>query len=449
MIRQLPRRILASALLSVILAFALIILGASLARPAIMDAALSAVLDSSDLDSCAEDPLTWGAGAPSGLSVYAYDREGHSSSPSAPPLEPELLAQALTTNKVAREIEGTRVTAVVPRSPSGPCAIIRVHGGNVTLPIRRRVSVVLIISILGGMLLAAVGTLWFVVLPLRARIDTLARAAKGVGTEAFEPTVTSADSLGSIAELLAKSHARILESRATLEQRNDALQDHLAGIAHDLRTPLSSMQLALEAVADESDGALQTEARRALSDVVYLSALVENLHQATRLRHAIEVSAGRVELTELVRRLERRFVIVGRHAGVEVAASAPEGEVWVACRPELAERAIANLVQNAVGHNEREGHVAITLCLDEHRGRFELSIADDGPGLPEGAQARLEHETFLVESARRRGPGLGMLITAEVARRAGWEVTYEPLEPRGVRVRVTGTRTEPQPPKAS
>ena len=70
--------------------------------------------------------------------------------------------------------------------------------------------------------------------------------------------------------------------------------------------------------------------------------------------------------------------------------------------------------------------------------RFELVVADDGPGLPEAVMASLEEESFLMDDARRRGPGLGMMITAEVTRRAGWTLSYEALEPNGLCVRLSG-----------
>ncbi|MEL6188719.1 MAG: HAMP domain-containing sensor histidine kinase, partial [Myxococcota bacterium] len=268
--------------------------------------------------------------------------------------------------------------------------------------------------------------------------------ARRVGSASFAPQPASEDALGNIAEVLAQSHRRIVGTREALEKRNRALEEHLAGIAHDLRTPLLSMHLALEAVADAPQEALHSEVRRALSDVVYLSSLVENLHQATRLRHEVDVVVGEVDLSDLVRRLERRFVTLGRHSGVAVAASMPESEVRVACSPALAERAVANLVQNAVEHNESPGHVAIRLAHTDSGRGFELVVADDGPGLADEMLASLQHETFLVEEARPRGPGLGMLITQEVSRRAGWSVTYERLTPTGLEVRLAGPTVSPE-----
>ena len=166
--------------------------------------------------------------------------------------------------------------------------------------------------------------------------------------------------------------------------------------------------------------------------------MVENLHQAARLRHTLDVTSGTVELVELVHRLEKRFSIVGRHAGVEVAANTPEGEVWVGCAPALAERAVANLVQNGVEHNKEAGHVAIRLSLLDSESRFQLVITDDGPALPDDTLASLQNESFLMNEARPRGPGMGMLITKEVAHRAGWSIQYAVLEPTGLEVRIEG-----------
>lgn len=92
-------------------------------------------------------------------------------------------------------------------------------------------------------------------------------------------------------------------------------------------------------------------------------------------------------------------------------------------------------------HNTAPGHVAIKLALIDSGRRFELVVVDDGPGLPEEALASLESETFLVDEARPRGPGMGMLITTEVARRVGWSITYEVLAPTGLQVRLEGPVT--------
>ena len=446
--RQLPRRMLASAVLSAAVAGGLIAGGVLLSRSLIRDAMLAAIASTASHAACEAEPAAWGAewGA---LSLFAYDTAGVSQNPKAPPLEPALLRQALARRAPARaeSSEGLAV-AVLPMAPGGPCAVLRM---KVPAPDPKALHLflsILSVAMLAGMALAAIGVTVFVVLPLRRRVERLSQAASGVGRDGFAATDTADDALGTISAVLADSHARIVETRTALESRNRALEEHLAGIAHDLRTPLASLILSLEAVADEAEGPLHAEARRALSDAVYLSTLVDNLHQGARLRHALDLSAGRVELTELVARLTQRLAIVGRHAGVEVAAHAPDAPVWVACTPALAERAISNLVHNAVQHHNGEGHVSLILQIDAPAGRFTVVVDDDGPGLPEGLLADLHVEGFRTDAARQRGPGLGMVIAAEIARQAGWTLQWRPLEPRGTRAEISGPLVAP-PPAAS
>ena len=62
--------------------------------------------------------------------------------------------------------------------------------------------------------------------------------------------------------------------------------------------------------------------------------------------------------------------------------------------------------------------------------------------------ADLHVEGFRTDAARQRGPGLGMVITAEIARQAGWTLRWQPLEPRGTRAEISGPLVAP-PPAAS
>lgn len=437
MSRTLPRRLLIGAVLGCVVVALLIIIGLRTMLPALQTASVEHRISGIDYSACNAAPKSWGW-ASGDISYFAYDRAGRSENPDAPQIEQRLLRRALAEEQVALEFTSNRILVVFPHGPDGPCAVLRVTSKNPISAVASPIRMVMAGAIVVGMLLAVLGTFLLLVRPLQSRIEEVATAARSVGSESFAPHPITSDELGHIAEVLAQSHDRILNSRHALEERNQALEQHLAGIAHDLRTPLSSMHLALESLTAESKGSARKEAQRALADAVYLSSLVENLHQATRLRHEVDITSGSVDLTDLVHRLEKRFAIVGRHAGVEVAANTPEGKVWVACTPALAERAVANLVQNAVEHNDGSGHVAITLSLVASGSRFQLVVADDGPGLPQDTLATLQNESFLEDEARPRGPGLGTLITKEVARRAGWSVSYAALEPKGLEVRIEG-----------
>ncbi|MEM9861533.1 MAG: HAMP domain-containing sensor histidine kinase [Myxococcota bacterium] len=439
-----PRSLVAGVALTAALVGFTTLLGLATVFPSMRRSVVAYQLSAIDREDCERAPESWGWRSGE-VSFYAYDTNGRSQNPAAPRMEPDLLEQALTHELPAVRRDDHRVVVVRVQASSGPCALLRVTSRNSETQTSSTLLTILGGSTLLSALIAMAAMLWLVVRPLRRRILALADAANRVGEGTFDEPAPNDDALGAIGAVLSASHARLVDARSALEERNRALEDHLAGIAHDLRTPLSSMHLALESVAAESEGTLHEEANQALADAVYLSSLVENLHHGTRLRHAVDVTEGRVELGELVRRIEQRFSIIGRHANVSVAASVPSDALWTSCRPALAERAIANLVQNAVEHGARPGNVAITLEAFEEGRRFSIVVADDGPGI--GAEAleelaSLDAETFLVEAARTRGPGLGMLITSEIVRRAGWTITYERTQPTGFRVSIEGACTD-------
>ncbi|MBN2797742.1 MAG: HAMP domain-containing histidine kinase [Deltaproteobacteria bacterium] len=387
------------------------------------------------LDACEAAPASWAFGVPGRITGFAYDRAGRSLNPDAPPLERGLLDEA-EARGAATALKGASRIAVAAQRAQGPCAVIRVEllPPEVGLP---GVLMAVGAGTLAAILLAAWVSYHFTIIPLLRRILRIREAAQGVGTPTYlPPDDPLEDALGEIAAVLDRSHARIVDDRDELVRRHQALERHMAEIAHDLRTPLASLVLALEEVAEEVGGAEgRAPVSRAVGDAVYVLDLVENLHQATRLRHGLDPTEGTAELADIVERLGFRFGAIGRHEGVEVAASVPDGPVPVRCSPALAERAIGNLVHNAVIHGQAGGHVAVVLSGGP---RFRLEVLDDGEGLREEHLADLSATTFRSDSARTRGGGLGLAITHEVARRVGWTLRFEAVEPRGLRVVIEG-----------
>ena len=88
-------------------------------------------------------------------------------------------------------------------------------------------------------------------------------------------------------------------------------------------------------------------------------------------------------------------------------------------------------------------HLDIILNLLDEGERFQRSVIDDGSGLPTEILASLQSEAFILDDAWPHGPGMAMLITQEVARRAGWSVHYTQLTPTGLEVRIEGPVVTP------
>lgn len=411
--------------------------------------ALSPQLDPIELARCERDPVAFARSIGEELELRTYDEQLRPTVPDAPPLDPVLLerlraGEASPSRMYFLDLEWGGA-ALRRASERGPCAHVQLRW-RVSYA-ERNWTLTLILLLLAGSVAAAVGLAsFFAVRPVASRLERLRRAAQQVGRDAGYASADdpTADDLGQLSHLLDQAHARIAADARRAAARERALEDHLANIAHDLRTPLASLQIALEQLSarDAGDGLV----RGAIDDVVYLGALIDDLNLACQLEDGADPLRGdpRVDLGAVVDRLARRFAALGRARGIEVHGARPDAPVWARCNPAMAEQAIANLAHNAVAHGEPGGHVAI--LLEESGNGFTLSVVDDGPGVPPADLPRIGERTFRSDEARRRDPrgsGLGLAITGEVCRRANFTLSFVREEPRGLRATVSGSTTSP------
>ena len=223
-----------------------------------------------------------------------------------------------------------------------------------------------------------------------------------------------------------------------LEERSRELQDHIADVAHDLRTPLASLQLTLqEAGRRPGDGELLA---RALEDVVYVGGLIGNLRLASDLRHRWDPPPPtRQALGETLERSVLRLRFVAEQKGMTLEVATPEAPLYVSADPIALEQALVNVLENAVVHGARGGQVAALLTRSAER--FRLTIVDDGPSVAPDELPRLFERHFQSAHTRTqhpRGSGLGLAITHEVCRRLGYQLSLTRQSPTGLCVVIEG-----------
>lgn len=380
----------------------------------------------------------------------------------APAVDPVLLARLKAGETVPGrfhwfQLPGQKRGGVSLRrvADSGPCSLLQLQW-QLSRKYRNTAWVALLVMPTLGIALAVVVTSFLAVRPLSQRLARLRQATQVVGLDsgyasAADPEL---DDVGQLSLLLDQAHARIAADAKSAQERQKSLEQHLANVAHDLRTPLASLQLTIERLsgstqltierlADSSSTPNSDLVRNAIDDVVYMGALIGNLYLACRLQDGADPLNGdpRVELCALVEQVTRRFAKLGRARAIDVECTHPDGQVLARCNPAMAEQVLANLVHNSLTHGDEGGHVAILLeATDEH---FTLTVVDDGPGVPPADLPRIGERTFRSDAARQRDPqggGLGLAITTEVCRLADFSLRFAREEPRGLRVTVSGRR---------
>lgn len=197
----------------------------------------------------------------------------------------------------------------------------------------------------------------------------------------------------------------------------------LAGISHDLRTPLTRMRLGLAVLPRGAD---QEE------DVAALTQDVEEMERMVAAYLAFARGEGGEQpkpsdLAEIV----RDVAVKARRDGAEVAVETP-GSLVLAVRPDALRRCLANLLDNARKHARRIA-VAVAEVPREAGSWAQVTVDDDGPGIPP-AQREEAFRPFATLSAG--GTGLGLAIARDIARAHGGDIVLEDSPLGGLRARV-------------
>ena len=246
-------------------------------------------------------------------------------------------------------------------------------------------------------------------------IRRLAAAAEafGVGRDTGPIKPEGASEVRPAATAFNRMQERI---RRFLQQRTEML----AGVSHDLRTPLTRLRLALAMLPAGED--MRQDVAEMSGDVDEMERLI-----GSYLAFARGEGGEQARPTDLSAMLAE-VAGAARRAGASVTVEAPDALV-LPLRPDALRRALTNLVDNASRHSSR-----VALSAGRHGERsVHVLIDDDGPGIPPG----LREEAFRpFASGSAGGTGLGLTIARDIVRAHGGEIELGESPLGGLRARV-------------
>lgn len=258
-----------------------------------------------------------------------------------------------------------------------------------------------VLALLSALVAAAVG--WWFARRVSAPIESLAEAAEGIAATQDLSQPIGVSGTGEVARLSGSFNTMLTALRASIARQRQLVQD----ASHELRTPLTSLRANTELLgrtdlpADDRE-AILSDMRAEIDELVELSAELSALASDQKTQEdPVAVDLADVA-AEVVGRAQRRTTApITIHTGDDAVVTA---------RPSQLERAVSNLVDNAIKFSGGSGPVEV------HVGNKRIEVRDRGPGISDDDKPRVFDRFYRAVATRSMpGSGLGLAIVGQFA----------------------------------
>ncbi len=226
-----------------------------------------------------------------------------------------------------------------------------------------------------------------------------------------------------------------------LEASFERISRFSADIAHDLRTPVNNIRgeaevaLARVRTADEYRDVIGS----CLEEAVRLSNLIGDLLFLARAESPLALlHRERTDVAQLLSRVSEYYEASAADAGVSLTTACARETVIAALDQSLMQRALSNLVSNAVGHTPSGGSIIVSAKTD--RTQLQIEVSDTGIGIPAEALPKVFDRFFRIDASRCRisgGTGLGLAIVQSITSMHGGNVHISSEPGEGTRVTLS------------
>ena len=327
-----------------------------------------------------------------------------------------------------------RIVAVTVTGPPPESKVVTIQVAE-TMKKREalvREVILMIVPLQVAMLLVAGTFIWFAVTSSLATLDETASRLSRYKPEGLVP-VRDVDGVPSEVKPLIVAINQLIEK---LAEAREAQQRFVANAAHQLRTPLATLQVQTERALRETDRKRHGEA---LADVVRAVSRMRHLtQQLLTLSRSDPSSASmlqieRVDVAQLARAELERWADLAIERNIDLGYDGPESGVIVRGEHRLLAELLGNLVDNAIKYGGAGGKITVGVKADP----IVLYVEDDGPGIALAERERVFEAFYRPRDSVAGGCGLGLTIAREIAARHNARLTIvDPPHGRGTRVDI-------------
>lgn len=301
-----------------------------------------------------------------------------------------------------------------------------------------------LIVLCGYALLATIGPAVLMTRSVSRRVGALREAAGEIASGRLTARVADGgnDEVSQLATAFNRMAEALGEANARRQELEQARRDLFAAISHDLRTPLASIRVMVEALADGVVDDEQTRMRYLKTMGVQtqqLSALIDDLFElATIDAGELSLRLELLKVEDVMRETLDTFQAQAEQAHIHLAFEPATGTLPVAADPQRLSRVLYNLLQNAIRHTPEEG--TITLRTRSADNAVTVEVSDTGEGISPADALHVFDRFYRGEKSRSRefgGSGLGLSIARGIVEAHGGRIWVETGVTRGATVAFT------------
>ncbi len=295
----------------------------------------------------------------------------------------------------------------------------------------------LALSAILAVLTVATGLLVFALITRRfsSMTEVVQRFSEGDYSKRIDSV--SSDEIGEHARVFNQMADRLVATMEQIKQNDELRRELFANVSHELRRPISFMRAALETLllrsADHGDEQHAVLIQQAVTSCDGLDRLVEDLFELSRLTARIKpINAEAFDLGDLVSDVVAKFKAKAEDSDIHLELDYPEelpdafGDVG------LIQRALSNLVENALHYTPTGGRVWVSIEVQE--AELRISVRDSGIGMSQEELAQIFSRFYRARKARELSPsgtGLGLAITKEIVESHNSSIVVESEEGKG------------------